>query len=92
MPAESLHDLLVRVRERLNEGDAPDQESRALLGTIVYDIERALGAPTPAASRVAAAAAQARRLESLAVRFEAGHPGLAETLRELMDALVKAGI
>ena len=32
------------------------------------------------------------RLESLAVKFEAGHPALAETLRELMDALVKAGI
>jgi len=26
------------------------------------------------------------------VRFEAGHPELAKTLRELIDALVKAGI
>jgi len=26
------------------------------------------------------------------VRFEAGHPAIAEALRELMDALVKAGI
>jgi hypothetical protein len=32
------------------------------------------------------------RLESLAVRFEAGHPAIAETVRELIDALVKAGI
>jgi len=38
------------------------------------------------------AAAHAPRLESLAVRFEAGHPGLAELLRELIDALGKAGI
>jgi hypothetical protein len=36
--------------------------------------------------------ALAPRLESLAVKFEAGHPKLAETLRELIDALVKAGI
>jgi len=26
------------------------------------------------------------------VRFEAGHPAIAEALRELIDALVKAGI
>ena len=40
----------------------------------------------------AAAAAHSPRLESLAVRFEAGHPAIAEALRELIDALVKAGI
>ena len=32
------------------------------------------------------------RLESLAARFEADHPGLADTLRQLGDLLVKAGI
>jgi hypothetical protein len=32
------------------------------------------------------------RLESLAVRFEADHPGLAATLRRLIDLLGKAGI
>jgi hypothetical protein len=40
----------------------------------------------------AAVAAHTPRLESLAVRFEAGHPAIAEALRELIDALVKAGI
>jgi hypothetical protein len=50
------------------------------------DIERTLGAgadPAPAA---------APRLEKLAVRFEASHPALAETLRAVIDALGKAGI
>ena len=40
----------------------------------------------------AAAAAHTPRLESLAVRFEAGHPAIAEAVRGLIDALVKAGI
>jgi Domain of unknown function (DUF4404) len=93
MAEESLRELLLRVRTRLAESRALDGESRQLLGTVVRDIEQALGAPpvAPAAAPVAAAA-HARRVESLAVRFEASHPALAETLRELMDALVKAGI
>jgi len=45
---------------------------------------------TPAT--LAPAAAHVPRLESLAVQFEAGHPGLAELLRRLIDALGKAGI
>jgi hypothetical protein len=32
------------------------------------------------------------RLERLAVRFEASHPALAETLREILDTLGKGGI
>jgi len=87
MTQESLRELLARVHEHLSRSGTVDAESRQLLGTVMRDIERAL---QPAAS--GDAAAQAPRLESLAVRFEAGHPGLAETLRELIDALVKAGI
>ncbi|HXW74135.1 MAG TPA: DUF4404 family protein [Steroidobacteraceae bacterium] len=87
MPQDTLRELLARVHEHLSGSGSVDQESRQLLGTVMRDIERAL---QPAAA--GDAAAQAPRLESLAVRFEAGHPGLAETLRELIDALVKAGI
>jgi hypothetical protein len=89
MPDESLSQLLQRVRARLSEGGALDGESRQQLGSLVQDIERTMGG---SAAAPAGAAAHAPRLESLAVRFEAGHPALAETLRELMDALVKAGI
>jgi predicted component of type VI protein secretion system len=87
MTQESLRELLARVHEHLSRSDSVDPQSRRLLGTVMRDIERALQ-PAGAAD----AAAQAPRLESLAVRFEVGHPALAETLRELIDALVKAGI
>ena len=89
MTHEKLRELLSRVHEHLStSGSSLDAESRRLLGALMRDIERALGA----GAADAAAAAAAPRLESLAVRFEAGHPGLAKTLRELIDALVKAGI
>jgi predicted component of type VI protein secretion system len=79
MSQETLRELLARVHEQLGaSGGAIDPESRQLLTTVMRDIERVL--------------AQSPRLESLAVRFESAHPGLAETLRELIDALTKAGI
>jgi hypothetical protein len=93
MSEESLRELLARVHQRLSASGSADAESRELLGTVMRDIERALAAGAPAVADAEAGAARAsRRLESLAVRFEAGHPGLAETLRELIDALGKAGI
>jgi len=93
MTAESLRELLARVHQRLAASGSLDGESRQLLGTVMRDIERALGASaTSAGSPDEAAAGHAPRLETLAVRFEAGHPGLAEVLRELVDALGKAGI
>jgi hypothetical protein len=51
------------------------------------DIERTLGEGSTAAPPAATP-----RLEQLAVKFEASHPALAETLREVIDALAKAGI
>ena len=95
MTQESLRELLARLHERLSASGSVDREARALLGTVMRDIERALapGAGLQAdAAALMPAAAHAPRLESLAVRFEAGHPGLAELLRELIDALGKAGI
>ena len=89
-----MRELLARLHEQLSaSGRALDGESRQLLATLMRDIERALDSSDSAADDAsAAAAAHTPRLESLAVRFEAGHPALAEGLRELIDALVKAGI
>jgi ABC-type transporter Mla subunit MlaD len=101
MAEESLRELLARLHEQLGtSGRALDAESRQLLATVMRDIGRALDKAdraTDDADRTlddvsAAAAAHTPRLESLAVRFEAGHPALAEALRGLIDALVKAGI
>jgi hypothetical protein len=83
MAQDKLRELLMRTRERLGSGGL-DSDSHQILSGVIRDIEIALGSGS--------AAAQAPRLESLAARFEAGHPKLAETMRELMDALVKAGI
>jgi len=59
-----------------------DGESRRLLGVVVADIERlGLAAPTTPGG-----------LEILAVRFEADHPAVAATLRQVGDLLGKAGI
>jgi Domain of unknown function (DUF4404) len=80
---ESLRDLLSRARERLS-GAALDRDSHKLFTAVIRDLEIALGSGT--------AAAEAPRLESLAARFEVSHPRLAETMRELIDALVKGGI
>jgi len=100
---ESLQVLLAKVHERLNEAGSVDRASREQLHEVMADLERALGQSGTAgvagakgaasAPRVAdAVEASTPRLESLAVRFEADHPGLAATLRRLIDLLGKAGI
>jgi Domain of unknown function (DUF4404) len=94
MAEDSLRELLARLHEQLDaRGSTLDAESRQLLTRVMRDIERALDRADRETDNVsAAAAAHSPRLESLAVRFEAGHPAIAEVLRELVDALVKAGI
>jgi hypothetical protein len=84
---KSLRDLLARVRERLSQASL-DADSRKHLSALVSDIDSTLGHDSARAT----ANAHLPRLESLAVRFEADHPGLAEVIREVIDALVRAGI
>jgi hypothetical protein len=86
---ESLRELLGRVHERLSQSDRVDAESRELLVALTHDIDRALGGEQNLAG---GQEHPAHRLEELAVRFEAEHPALARALRQLMDALGKAGI
>jgi effector-binding domain-containing protein len=93
MAEDSLRELLARLHEQLgSSGRALDAESRKLLTTLMGDIERTLDRTVRAEEDSGVVAAHTPRLETLAVRFEAGHPALAEALRELIDALVKAGI
>jgi len=88
---ERLRELLARVRERLSRATSVDPDSRKVLSSVVHDIDHALGREG-ATGAVGAAGTHAPRLESLAVRFEADHPGLAEVIREVIDTLVRGGI
>ena len=87
---KNLRELLARLRERLGQARV-DPESRKHLSTLVQDIDSTLGqggAPGAAAT----GGRHMHRLESLAVRFEADHPSLAEVIREVIDALVRGGV
>lgn len=88
MSEESLRELLARVHERLGQTGSVDPESRKILAALVRDIDRALGKEEGAGP----VKGHVPHLESLAVRFQADHPGLAELLRQIVDALGKVGI
>ncbi|MGH8219678.1 MAG: DUF4404 family protein [Steroidobacteraceae bacterium] len=95
-PEEGLRDLLTRVHERLSQATTVDADSRRLLATLTRDIERALGsrAATPGGGKDDG---RVRResvssLEALAARFDADHPALAQTLRQLLDLLGRGGV
>ena len=86
MAQENLRELLSQLHTRLGHAKSLDAESRKLLTTLSHDIERALG-------RASEETAPARTsLEGAAVRLEAEHPALATIVRQLVDALGKAGI
>src|SRR5204862_3928656 len=71
MTQESLRELLARLHERLSASGSVDREARALLGTVMRDIERALaaGAHTdPATLAPATAQAPAAGIHGSALR------------------------
>lgn len=86
MSHQDLQELLAQLHARLSRATSLDADARKLLSTVSHDIEKAL------ARSDQAAASPEPRLEALAVRFEADHPALADTLRQIVDALGKAGI
>jgi len=85
MTQNTLQALLVQLHAELARTDRMDGESRAQLTSALHDIEAAL-------ARSADAAPASSQLGTLAARFEADHPTLVVTLRQLVDALGKAGI
>jgi hypothetical protein len=79
----SLHERLARLDPAVV--DARTRESLLLL---LGDLTRLLGSPSLADED----RPLTERLEILAVRFEAEHPSVGEAVRQLIDALAKAGI
>lgn len=85
MPDQNLRALVGQLHAQLDRTGTMDADSRALLTSALHDIETAL-------ARRGDTAPDSQRLGALAARFEADHPTLVITLRQLVDALGKAGI
>lgn len=79
----ALHERL----ERLDR-DAVDSRTRESLMLLLNDLTRLLGA----AALDNEEHPLSERLEQLAVNFEAEHPAVGTAVRQLVDALAKAGI
>jgi len=86
MNDSELRNLLTQLHARLGSAQSLDADDKDLLVTVLGDIEKVL-AKSPVATQP-----DTSGLESLAVKFEADHPALADGLRRLADTLGKAGI
>jgi ABC-type transporter Mla subunit MlaD len=86
MSDKELRDLLSQLHGRLGNTKSLSAEERRGLTTVLHDIEKVL------ARNDAEVDAPKPRLEALAVKFEADHPALADSIRQLADLLAKVGI
>jgi len=88
MDSSDLRKTLEKLRAQLGGAPRVDDESRDMLRRLSADIDRLVDQPPlqPAAT------SHRSSLEELEVRFEVEHPALAQTVRELIDALGKAGL
>ena len=82
---QDLRELLAELHLKLGQAHSVDADSRLLLRAVSSDIEKALGGKGETAP-------QESKLNELAVKFEAEHPALSEAVRDVIDALSKAGI
>jgi hypothetical protein len=94
MKREELQSLLQQLRQGLAEAPPMDDGLRQTLMTLDEDIRRAL---LPADARGSATQASndatlESRAQALEAHFEAEHPVVAGTLRDLIDRLGKMGI
>jgi hypothetical protein len=92
-PRESLQQSLARLHAELAEASRVDPKSRQLLRELLADIERILQEASPDQKPSAGRAERSvPRLEALAIEFEADHPALSGSLRQLVDLLGRAGL
>jgi len=97
---DKLGDAIEDLHQTLNQTPLVDENSRSLLRELLVDIGRLLERPDLVTGSEGAKPATTaeideshhHRLENLAVGFEAEHPALAANLRQIVDALGKAGL
>ncbi len=82
---QDLRVLLAELHQKLGQAQSVDADSKVLLAAVSADIEEAL-------ARADEPAAHESKLNELAAKFEVEHPALAEAVRDVIDALGKAGI
>lgn len=84
-----LRQQLVTLHSQLRGTTVVDHEMRELLVELLGEITRVLhqSSRDPEEQR-----SLTDKLDALAVRFEAEHPALGTTIRQIVDALAKAGI
>lgn len=88
MPSD-LHQRLEALHAELADTTAVDAGARQALIALLGDITRLLDKSSPASADELPVG---ERLESLALGFEAKHPALGTAIRQVVDALGKAGI
>jgi hypothetical protein len=88
MTSEHLKKTLATLEQELSRAAKLDEPSRRALQQLMREAEKL----PPSSAGAAPPNLEQHRLEKLAVGFEAEHPDLAASVRELMDLLVKAGM
>ncbi len=88
MDSSALRKAVEKLRAQLGRAPRVDDESRETLRRLSADIDRLVEQPQSQPAETS----HRSRLEELEVRFEVEHPALAQTVRELIDALGKAGL
>jgi hypothetical protein len=88
MTSENLKKTLATLHQELSRAAKLDEPSRRALHQLMREAEKL----PPSAAGADAPNLERHRFERLAVGFEAEHPDLAASVRELMDLLVKAGM
>lgn len=80
-----LKQQLSDLHDQLSKLESPDEDTRQLLGVILADISRLLHANDASGSAV-------EKIDDVAARFDVNHPAMSGAIRQLLDALGKAGI
>ena len=91
MDQKTLRERLAKLHAELANAHKQDPATRESLGEILPDVKRMVDQTAgTAASSVDKSLPE--RLERVAVQFEAGHPRLAASARQLIDLLSEVGI
>jgi hypothetical protein len=92
--SNDMQQSLTRLHAQLSASSSVDESSKRLLREVMDDIDRLLRSTERAPQSAPAPAAHPARsrLEALAIAFDAEHPRLSASVRELVDLLGRAGL